>query len=157
MPAFHSDRLDPKEVLVWIEDHPGAFTNEVKEGFGNATSKEARRALGVLMANNKVIPMAHLKGVAWCPVTGKRGKPSVVALRKPWAESNQAKHERRQEEKRLRWEAEHSYSSEGQVLEEVVDLKYDDPMYHSKKPGTYTRLENGRLVVNIGHDPDEPP
>lgn len=152
MAAFTDEPIDPKELMVWLDDHPGAFLTEIKQAFGNTTSKQGRIALGVLMANNRVFPMPHGKGVSWCPGRPPRGRPQVAKMRASWADDKP----RTDRGDIRRKQAIHPEIDDGvQNEEEIISLKkremkYDDERYRKHK--SPTRRKDGRVVVDMPRD-----
>ena len=73
--------LDPKEVLRYIREVKAPTTSEIKLRF-QTDSKSIRRACGVLMAHNLVLPMPFGIAVVWLETTGKKGMPPVKRLRR---------------------------------------------------------------------------
>lgn len=82
--SIFDEPVGPKLVLSWLQDHDGATMLELKTHF-KTSSKQMRKSLGVLMANDKVFPMGAPKhGVYWMTVTGKKGRPSPMNARAQW-------------------------------------------------------------------------
>lgn len=150
--------IPPKTLLRWLEKHNGASTNEVKTQFGS-NSRQARRSLGILMAQNKILGMGGFgKGVYWLLVTGERGYPQLSKARSTWADDRPAtgkKLKALQAEKPRK--AKQTPVSVNSVDNDFLD---DDEKALLKSAqshtGTTTTVDDkGHIKVNIGSNPDE--
>jgi hypothetical protein len=122
---FNKD-LSPREMMEFIRGKGAVSIKETKEYF-KTNSVSIRRAVAKLLYHDKILFVAYRRTVYLIENTHKRGAPNVKKL---WEEGHREQRAPRSQS-----------SQSSRPLRDTDD--------------TVRRIEDGRLVVDFPHDPDD--